>query len=576
MRHPVRPGLADGEEDFTAAMNDAERSSDERSEPSMSEEELSQLGEDPDELRRMRAMIAPHATNATPEETRQALEEVQNALLELRGKYRAMEMRNSLLEARTTKGRRSQKVSTLTNQELSVALKEETIRTYGRKYSATHCLWVNSAIFPLHDDPQVDLYSSERWVSALAIEDGVKSELFQFIPKEDHPLMAHRIFGDKFCHGIQCVRSEMVSDVKSTGGAVFGLPGEFFLRNFNRFEEPRCRQLLLSPHQKYTKFAPCLFPNMSSSEHFSFLKTSLLVQVLRVAFFGKSSLAGGNAPGPKPKAKLWNLRSTTAGMVAGAAVVAIFVLSGDNALNTKGDKTQIPYLEWHNYFRSRLLNRDAWARSVMTYFNNALFPETSTSANTEPTETAVEEVDDWELAYQNAFEGGLVAPSSETPSVVQNVSSNSTDHPSTLGPAIPNPISRPPSPSRRAASHPAIPTANKHVAGAAEHRSISAAMQDLALEREHAPPPPPPPPFDPGAVPEIESEEAPIGAKGKARPKPTKRKAKVMTTPDGGVIEQPVDRDNSGMATSNTRKTQRGGNTRGCSGVIWLHSTTLV
>ncbi|KAI6011649.1 hypothetical protein EDC04DRAFT_2905356 [Pisolithus marmoratus] len=533
MCHPAHPGLTQEEEDFTGAIDDAGRLSDEDLEFLMLEDE------------------EPEA-NATPEETHQALEEVQNAPLELRGKYCAMEMQNSLLEAQTAKGHWGWKLNTLTNKELSVAMKEETIHTYRRKYSAMHCLWVNSAIFPLCDDPQTDLYSSEHWVSPLTIEDGVKSELFQFIPKEDHPLMAHRIFSDKFCHGIQCVHSEMVSDVKSTGSAIFGLLAEFFLRSFNRFKEPHCRKLLLSPNQKYTKLAPCLFPNVSDFEHFSFLKTSLLVQVLRVTFFGKSSLAGCNAPGLKPKAKLWSLWSTTAGMVGGAAIVVIFVLSGDTALNTKGDKTQIPYLEWHNYFCSRLLNHDAWAQSVITYCNNALLPETSTLANTDPTETAVEDVDDWELAYQNAFEGGLVATSSSTPSAVQYLSFNSTAP------------SCPPSPIMHAASHPAIPMANMHIAGVAGPRSILAAMQDLVLENGCAPPPPPPPPsppFDPGAVPELESEEAP-SARGKARPKP-KCKAKAVTTPDGNAVNQNVDHiNNSGMAISNTRKTRRGG-TRG-------------
>ncbi|KAI6003352.1 hypothetical protein EDC04DRAFT_2908324 [Pisolithus marmoratus] len=369
MHHPAHPGLAQEEEDFTGAIDDAGRLSDEDSEFSMLEdEEPEPSGGDADELRRMHAMVAPHAANATPEETCQALEEVQNALLEL----------------------------------------------------------------------------SECWVSPLMIEDGVKSELFQFIPKEDHPLMAHHIFSDKFCHGIQCVHSEMVSNVKSTGGAIFGLLAEFFLRSFDCFKEPRCQKLLLSPNQKYTKFVPCLFPNET------------------LAYIPRS-------------------------------------------------------------------------------FQTNLY-----------TETAVEDVDDWELAYQNAFEGGLVATSSSTPSAVQYLSFNSTAP------------SCPPSPITHAASHPAIPMANMHVAGVAGPRSISTAMQDLALENGCAPPPPPPlpsPPFNPGAVPEVESEEAP-GARGKARPKP-QHKAKAMTTPDGNAVDQNVDHiNNSGMAISNTRKTRQGG-TRG-------------
>ncbi|KAI6016497.1 hypothetical protein EDC04DRAFT_2946677 [Pisolithus marmoratus] len=252
MHHPAHPGLAQEEEDFTGAIDDAGRLSDEDSEFStLEDEEPEPSGSDADELRQMCVMVAPHAANATPEETCQVLEEMQNALLEL----------------------------------------------------------------------------SECWVSPLMIKDRVKSELFQFIPKEDHPLMAHCIFGDN-----------------STGSAIFGLLAEFFLHSFDCFKEPRCQKLLLSPNQKYTKFAPCLFPN--------FLKNVPSC----LAFFGKSSLAGCNAPGPKPKQNCG-----VYGLLQPEWWQVIFVLSGDTALNTKGDKTQIPYLEWHNYFCSCLLNCDAWA-----------------------------------------------------------------------------------------------------------------------------------------------------------------------------------------------------------------------
>ncbi|KAI6026052.1 hypothetical protein EDC04DRAFT_2606150 [Pisolithus marmoratus] len=424
MHHPAHPGLAQEEEDFTGAIDDAGRLSDEDSEFLMLEdEEPEPSGSDTDKLRQMHAMVAPHAANATPEEIGQALEEVQNALLEL------------LLEARTTKGHQGQKLNTLTNKELSVAMKEETICTYRRKYLAMHCLWVNSVIFPLCDDPQTDLYSSECWVSPLVIKDGVKSELFQFIPKEDHPLMAHCIFGDKFCHGIQCVHSEMVSNIKSTGGAIFGLLAEFFIRSFDRFKEPRCWKLLLSPNQKYTKFAPCLFPN--------FLKNVPSC----LAFFGKSSLAGCNAPGPKPKAKLWSLQSTRARMVAGAAVM------------------KLP-------LQPILILPRQWSKMLMTG-----------SLHTR-------------MYLKVDLQQHLLA---------LHLLSN-TSHSILLPPSCP------PSPIMHAASHPAIPMANMHIAGVAGPRSILAAMQDLALENGCAPPPPPPlpsPPFDPGAVPEVESEEAP-------------------------------------------------------------------
>lgn len=70
----------------------------------------------------------------------------------------------------------------------------------------------------------------------------------------------------------------MASDIKAMAGVVFGLPSDMFLRSHNRFDDPRCRELLLSPTGKYTKFAPCLFPSPGNMVNTDFLKTSVLVE----------------------------------------------------------------------------------------------------------------------------------------------------------------------------------------------------------------------------------------------------------------------------------------------------------
>lgn len=44
-------------------------------------------------------------------------------------------------------------------------------------------------------------------------------------------------------------------------------------------------------------------------------------KILKVTLFGRSSLSGQNAPGPRPKGRIWNLRSTTAGMIAAAGIL---------------------------------------------------------------------------------------------------------------------------------------------------------------------------------------------------------------------------------------------------------------
>jgi len=107
--------------------------------------------------------------------------------------------RNALLEAAAApKGRKRRN---LTSTDLTMAAKEDTIRALGRKYSLTYCLWINVEIFPLCVCPDIDLTSKERWLSELSIEDGVKAELFQFIPKEEHELMTFQSFGSQVCIG---------------------------------------------------------------------------------------------------------------------------------------------------------------------------------------------------------------------------------------------------------------------------------------------------------------------------------------------------------------------------------------
>lgn len=110
----------------------------------------------------------------------------------MRGKYRESLKKIALLEATVSKGRKTK----LTKKDLALAAKEDSIRNFGRKFSITHCLWVETSIFPLREPPpRIDLSSKERWLSPLSIQDGIKAELFQFIPPADHNMMAHKNFG---------------------------------------------------------------------------------------------------------------------------------------------------------------------------------------------------------------------------------------------------------------------------------------------------------------------------------------------------------------------------------------------
>ncbi|KAG9310468.1 hypothetical protein JVU11DRAFT_9612 [Chiua virens] len=372
-------------EDFTTAILNVSGSPSEDNRSQSSSNDGSDSSDLDKELQAIRsAIVAASASanqGASAEQLQQVLVQTQSLLIDLRGKYRVLHKQNQLLE--NQKGRGKKLAKGMTDKELAVALKVDNVRFLGRKYSITHCLWVNTEIFPLTDNPRTDPNGKERWLSARSIEDGVKTELFAFVPCTDWPLMTHKNFGSDFSKGVGSVRSEMVSDVKMNAGTVFSLPSHFF--------------------GQYTKFAPILFPNPNAPQGTAFLKTAVLVKILKVALFGKSSLSHSHAPGPKTKAKIWELRHTTAGMIAAAAIVGIFILSGDKELLAKkGDKSGIPYLQYHNFYHQRLLSGTSWSRDVFHFFNDSLFGDGSSElaglSSGQPTES-----NDWEEEFERAM-----------------------------------------------------------------------------------------------------------------------------------------------------------------------------
>ncbi|KAG1899029.1 uncharacterized protein F5891DRAFT_1190207 [Suillus fuscotomentosus] len=522
MPQPQRNQFAEDDSDFESNSHANEDSTD--SDSTDSDEDLVEI----------RAAIAPARDGATIQEVRQALEMAQNLLLNMRGKCRELLKRNTLLEATTAKGRRGKN---LTAKDLALSAKEDTIRAHGRKYSMTHCLWINARIFPLRVPPNIELFGSERWLSPQSIEDGVKAELFKFIPEIDHELMGYKNFAPHFAKGVSGIRSEMVSDVKSCAGAIFRLKSEFFVRGYPRDTQPECRTLLVNPHGEYTKFAPVLFLHPERPNKDEFLETAKLVRVLKVALFGKSSLSATYAPAPKTKGKLWQLRNTTPGMIAAAAVVAIFVLSGDKDLYAKGEKSNILYQQYHNYYRQRLMTGGAWARDITNFFNNALFPETSSSHAALDVADTGTSYNSWEEELERAMEEGgegpafpfdtaIIAPQdiAQSSSAAYPPSASAAHPPSALvacpsaSVALPasTPVTTPDTLPPVSATAPVILHSPTPIIGAQTH-SISSAMQDLALADEA---------IAVGAIPP------------KPKPKPRRTKAKAVQDETGAEVRR--------------------------------------
>ncbi|KAG1861757.1 hypothetical protein DFJ58DRAFT_725600 [Suillus subalutaceus] len=301
----------------------------------------------------------------------------------MRGRCRELLKKNALLEASASQGWKK-----LTANKLALAVKQDAIKSHGHKYSMTHCLWIDTNLFPLHMYPNIDLSSKECLLSPLAIKDGVNTELFLFIPQTDHELMNYKNFGSSFAKGINSIRSEMVSDVKSCAGA-----------------------LLMNPSGAYTKFAPVLFPNPENPSSQTCLKTAKLIQVHfeSLNFWQEFTIFQINPSWKNEGKDLGVANYNSRHDSSSSHSSAIFLLSGDKDLLPVGADSYIPYCKYHNWYSQRLTSGDKWSKDVLTFFNNSIF-SASTSTTVNNITTQGNPTDTWEEDFEHALEDGVEAP----------------------------------------------------------------------------------------------------------------------------------------------------------------------
>ncbi|KAG1767860.1 hypothetical protein EV702DRAFT_1203511 [Suillus placidus] len=114
---------------------------------------------------------------------------------------------------------------------------------------------------------------------------------------------------------------------------------------------------------------------MSADE---FLKSPVLVKIIRVEIFGKKVLSG-KIKGQKARGQRCNAQCVTEGLIAGAAVMARFLLTHDPEFTATGAETKINYQADYDFYLECLFKRTPWACSVMNFFNKEVFNITSQS-----------------------------------------------------------------------------------------------------------------------------------------------------------------------------------------------------
>ncbi|KAG2128383.1 hypothetical protein BD769DRAFT_1667489 [Suillus cothurnatus] len=277
----------DDGEDFEAEINAIE--SDESDDSDRSDE---QSGSDLDQVR---SVLAVPGADAEMHEVRKALAMAQQAYNATRSELRVLKRQylalSSAIPARS-RNRVLKKTSPL----------DSNITHQGQKYALFCQFWVANNLFPTIPQPNVDPRGATRWSSPDAKLKGAMAELYLFIPKDLHQSMeTYTRFGSLFRAAVSSERSNILHSIKDCAGVIFA---PFKLDPSLFADQPSKKQdnkdlLALSKRNgegDYIRLAPVLFAKPNAMAADDFLKSPVLVKIVRVEMFGKAILVGRQGP----------------------------------------------------------------------------------------------------------------------------------------------------------------------------------------------------------------------------------------------------------------------------------------
>ncbi|KAG1747467.1 hypothetical protein EDB19DRAFT_1826190 [Suillus lakei] len=137
----------------------------------------------------------------------------------------------------------------------------------------------------------------------------------------------------------------------------------------------------------YIHLVLILFAKPDAMAADDFLKSPVLIKIVHVKVFGKAILGGKTRGHPKGRGLHMGTQSVSEGMIAGAAILAHFLLTHDAELTAIGSETKIDYQKDYDFYLEHLLKGTPWAISVMEYFNKEVF--NTTTVPSAPTSTVL-------------------------------------------------------------------------------------------------------------------------------------------------------------------------------------------
>ncbi|KAG1850748.1 hypothetical protein C8R48DRAFT_778095 [Suillus tomentosus] len=361
-RNP-RPGLDDGEDfkaEINAIMSDESDSSD-RSDSKQSGSDLDQL----------RLVLAVPGAGTQMHEVRKALAIAQQAYNTTQSELRVLKRQYLALSSVVPACSRNHVLKKTSPLDSSISHQ-------GQRYALYCHFWVVNGLFPTTPQPGVDSRSTTRWTSPEAKLKGAMAELYLFIPKDlHHSMETYPRFVSLFRAAVSSERSNILHSIKDCAGVIFSsfkLDPNHFADQPSKKQNVKDLLVLLKRNGEgdYIRLVPVLFTKPNAMAADDFLKSIVLVKIIRVEVFGKAILGGKTRGHPKGRGLHMGVQSVSEGMIAR------FLLTHNAELMAIGAETKIDYQKDYDFYLECLLKGTPWAISVMEYFNKEVFNTTTT------------------------------------------------------------------------------------------------------------------------------------------------------------------------------------------------------
>ncbi|KAG1729318.1 uncharacterized protein EDB91DRAFT_1253063 [Suillus paluster] len=217
-------------------------------------------------------------------------------------------------------------------------------------------------------------FGATRWTSPDAKLKGAMAELYLFIPKDlHHSMETYTRFGSLFRAAVSSERSNILHSIKDCASVIFSpfkLNPSLFADQPSKKQDNKDLLVLLKRNGEgdYIRLAPVLFEKPNAMAADDFLKSLVLVKIVRVEVFGKVILGGKTRGHPKGRGLHMGAQSVSEGMIAGAAILASFsyarfLLTHDAELTAMGAETKINYQKDYDFYLEYLFKSTPWAIS---------------------------------------------------------------------------------------------------------------------------------------------------------------------------------------------------------------------